>query len=97
MADRPDRSSGPGSRTGHVAVELVAGEAAVLKGISGVFTATFDGDRLRTDGLLRVVNHADEGEKASERCDGAIAQLRITGGDGRLPGPNPSDRKRCGT
>jgi translocation and assembly module TamB len=80
-------SSGPGHRKGHVAIEIVNGEAAILKGISGVFTATFEDDKIRTDALLRVVAHAADNEVPGQRCDGAIAQLRITGGEGRLPGP----------
>ena len=78
----------PGQRTGHVAIEMVGGEVSdELTGLSGLFTATFEGDRLRTDGLFRVISTADEKEPPEERCDGAIAQLRITGGDGEIPGP----------
>jgi translocation and assembly module TamB len=80
-------SSGPGSRRGHVAVELVDGETALVHGVSGTFTATFEGDRVRADGLLRVVSRAGENEKPSDRCDGAIAQIRVSDGEGRLPGP----------
>jgi translocation and assembly module TamB len=89
-------SKRPGDRSGHVAIELVDGEVNVpgpkgvmvpFTGLSGVFTATFDGDHVRSDGLLRLITRAPAGERAEERCDGAIAQLRITGGDGRIPGP----------
>ena len=91
-------SSGPGNRKGHVALELVDGEAAVVTGVSGVFSATFDGDHVRTDGLLRIVARATAaGEKPGERCDGSIANLRVTGGDGRLPGPllDPASWRRA--
>ncbi len=85
-------STRPGSRTGHVALELVDGEAEMVTGVSGVFSATFAGDQVRTDGLWRIVARAAAGEKAEERCDGAIASLRVTGGDGRLPGPSSIPR-----
>ena len=80
-------SSRPGARTGHVAVEIVDGETALIRGVSGLFTATFEGDRVRADALLRVVAHAGEHEPALDRCDGAIAQIRVTDGEGKLPGP----------
>ncbi len=98
------RSTRPGQRSGHVSVELVDGEAALLKGVSGLFSASFDGDRVRTDGLFRVVVAPSTAEQAlgvaarfdvaaafgviaDEPCDGAVARVRFTRGDGELPGP----------
>jgi translocation and assembly module TamB len=89
-------ASGPGQRRGHINIELANGQVDFVNGISGTFSATFAGDHVRTDGLFRLVDHDDAasakprpGAKAEldERCDGAIAQVRVTGGDGHLPGP----------
>ena len=81
-------SARPGQRKGHVAIEVVGGEVGKqVSGLSGVFTATFDGDEVHSDGLFRLISHADEHEPPKEQCDGAIAQLRITGGEGEIPGP----------
>lgn len=80
-------SPGPGLRRGHVALELVNGAAEGLNGLAGQVAASFDGDRLRVDGLLRVIAHASPKEPRDDRCDGAIASLRLTRGEGRLGGP----------
>jgi len=97
-------SDRPGRRTGHVSLELVSGEALLLKGVSALFTATFDGDHVRTDGLFRVIAQPSVAENAlgiaagfdvaaafgavaDEPCDGAVARVRFTRGDGELPGP----------
>jgi translocation and assembly module TamB len=57
-------SSRQGLRTGHIALELVSGEALLLKGVSGLITATFEGDHVRADGLVRVVASPTPAEKA---------------------------------
>ena len=80
-------SSGPGHRKGHVNVELQNGEVPGVSGISALLTAAFDDERVRVDGLVRLVAHASPGEKPTERCDGAVARLRVTGAEGRLAGP----------
>lgn len=82
------RSDRPGQRTGHVALELVNGEIArELGGIGGLFSATFEGDRVRLDGLLRLVAHAAPKEPEGVRCDGTIASVRVSNGVGVLTGP----------
>ncbi|APR88204.1 Hypothetical protein A7982_13553 [Minicystis rosea] len=80
-------SSRPGQRYGHVAIEMVNGQAAGISGVSGQVVASFAGERMRVDGLLRLVAHATPNEPAAERCDGAIASVRVSGGDGQLAGP----------
>jgi translocation and assembly module TamB len=80
-------SSRPGQRRGHIALELVDGAGAGLSGVDAQMAATFEGDHVRLDGLLRLVAHAAPGEKPDERCDGAIAAIRVSGGDGQLGGP----------
>ncbi|MFT3766019.1 MAG: translocation/assembly module TamB domain-containing protein [Minicystis sp.] len=80
-------SSRPGSRRGHVSLEMVNGEASGVSGLSGLISATFEGERVRVDGLVRLVAHASPREPADERCDGAIAAVRLSGGDGLLAGP----------
>jgi translocation and assembly module TamB len=79
-------SSGPGQRHGTVALELVNGEAAGVTGLSGQLAATFTGERIHLDGLLRLIARAGAKEPARDRCDGAIASIRLSGGDGRLDG-----------
>jgi translocation and assembly module TamB len=79
-------SSGPGQRRGHVAVEIQDGEVPGLNGVSALLTASFEGARMHVDGLVRVVAHATPGEAADERCDGPMAQLRVTHGEARLGG-----------
>jgi translocation and assembly module TamB len=84
-------SSHAGSRTGHVAIELQDGKAPKIDGVSALFTATFDGDKVKADGLLRLIARAAPGGDADkdddERCDGAIAQVVVTGGEGQTAGP----------
>jgi translocation and assembly module TamB len=75
-----------GQRAGHVAVELVNAEAQGLSGLAGSLVATFEGDRVRVDGLARLIQHASPKDKPSERCDGSVANIRITGGRGTLGG-----------
>jgi translocation and assembly module TamB len=82
------RSDRPGYRQGHVDVELVNGELAhQIDGIGALFSATFDGDKVRVDGLVRVVAHAGPKEREGERCDGAMASVRVSNGQGVLGGP----------
>ena len=80
-------SSGPGHRKGHIAVELQDGEGPGVSGVSALITAAFDGERVRMDGLVRLVAHAAPGDRPEDRCDGSIAGLRVTGAEGRLAGP----------
>lgn len=83
-------SSRPGNRKGHVNIELVNGELSILKGVSGMFSASFDGDKVKADGLVRLIAQrpapGPAGGPEEERCDGAIAQVRLTEGGGALPG-----------
>jgi translocation and assembly module TamB len=79
-------ATGPGGRKGHLALEFVNVEAASVRGVTGAIVATFDGDRVRADGLARLVARAGAGGRHGP-CDGPIAQLRVTGADGRIPGP----------
>ena len=79
-------SARPGQRHGHVAIELVNGEVAKLGSIGAHLHARFAGDRVRVDGLVRLVAHASPKEKAADRCDGSIASIRVTGGEGVLGG-----------
>ncbi len=80
-------SSHAGSRYGHVAIELQDGKVAELGGVSALLTATFEGDKVKADGLLRLIAHAGKDEDEADRCDGAIAQVNVTGGEGLLAGP----------
>ena len=49
-------SSGPGSRRGHVDVEVTGGEVAGIAGLSGHLATKFDGDEVRADGLLQLAS-----------------------------------------
>lgn len=71
-------------RKGHVSVQIEDGEVAVLTGVSALVTATFDDDKVTTDGLLRLVAHSAAGDR--EPCSGAFAQVHVSGGEGELPG-----------
>ena len=79
-------SSRPGSRRGHVDVELAGGEARGIEGLSGLLSARFDGDRVRADGLLRLVS------RALPRRRGALRRRRRAGA--RCRGrPRPAARR----
>ena len=73
-------------RKGHVSVQLEDGEVALLTGVSALLTATFEDDKVTTDGLVRLIAHASPKGGESEPCSGTIAQVRVTGGEGDLPG-----------
>lgn len=107
-------SSRQGERRGHVAIEMVNGEAPGITGVwaragkgtpasaplaaaSAMLSANFDGDRVRVDGLVRVVARSNPKEKPADRCDGAIAAVRVTDGRGVLGGPllDPATWKRA--
>lgn len=90
-------ASGPGRRHGHIDLELAGGKVEGLGDISALMSATFDGDHVRLDSLVRVIAHGSADAPQDERCDGSIAQLRVTGGDGRLRGPllDPATLRRA--
>lgn len=69
-----------GGRKGHVRVSLREGALALVTGVAADVTATFDGDRVATDGEVTITG-------TGSRCDRTIAALRIAGGDGRIEGP----------
>ena len=73
-------------RKGHVTVQLENGELSVLTGVSALLTATFDDGKVTTDGLIRLIAHTPEKSGDREPCSGAVAQIRLTGGEGELPG-----------
>jgi translocation and assembly module TamB len=73
-------------RKGHVTVQLENGEVSVLTGVSALLTATFDDGKVTTDGLIRLIAHTPEKSGDREPCSGAVAQIRLTGGEGELPG-----------
>ncbi|MEP7121014.1 MAG: translocation/assembly module TamB domain-containing protein [Byssovorax sp.] len=73
-------------RKGHITAQLENGELSVLTGVSALLTATFDDDKVTTDGLLRLIAHPSEKSGDREPCSGAIAQIRLTGGEGALAG-----------
>jgi translocation and assembly module TamB len=73
-------------RKGHVSVQLENGELSALTGVSGLLTATFDDDKFTTDGLVRLIAHTPVNSGDREPCSGAFAQVRLTGGEGELPG-----------
>jgi translocation and assembly module TamB len=74
-------------RKGHVHLALENGEAAIVSGLSTMMSITFDDDKVRTDGFVRLVAQPKEGERFEERCDGSIAKIRLSGGEGVLKGP----------
>ncbi len=73
-------------RKGHVSVQLENGEISALTGVSALVTATFDDDRVTTDGVIRLIAHASEKSSDREPCSGAFAEVRLSGGEGELPG-----------
>ena len=73
-------------RKGHVTVQLENGEVSLLTGVSALMTATFEDGKVTTDGLVRLIAHNAPSSSDREPCSGAFAQVRITGGEGELPG-----------
>jgi translocation and assembly module TamB len=74
-------------RAGHVRVALEGGEGPFVSGVSAMVAASFHGEQVEADGLIRLVTQSSPATPAAERCDGAIAQVRLTNGKGRLDGP----------
>lgn len=74
-------------RKGHVHFAMENGEAAILSGVSTMMSVTFDDDKVRADGFLRLVAKPVEGQPMEERCDGSIAEVRLREGEGVLKGP----------
>jgi translocation and assembly module TamB len=68
-----------GGRKGTVRLALRQGAIATVSGVSGTVTATFDADRITTDGELAITG-------TTPRCSKTIANVRLSGGDGRLAG-----------
>lgn len=75
------------ARVGHVRVALEGGEVPGLSGISAMMTASFQGEEVEADGLVRLVSESAATTRAEDRCDGTIAQVRLTNGKGHLVGP----------
>jgi translocation and assembly module TamB len=73
-------------RKGHVSVQLENGELSVVTGVSALLTATFEDDKVTTDGLIRLIAHPSANSTDREPCSGAFAQIRLSGGEGELPG-----------
>ena len=73
-------------RKGHVTVQLENGEVALLTGVSALMTATFEDDKVTTDGLVRLIAHNAPNSSDREPCSGAFAQLRVSEGEGELAG-----------
>ena len=78
-------AAAPGGRKGTVRVALEGGEidaapGLLLTGLTANVAATFDGDRVGLDGSLAMTGKG-------ERCDRAIATLRLARGKGQLTGP----------
>ena len=76
----------PRGRKGHITVQLENGELSVLTGVSALLTATFEDDKVTTDGLVRLIAHPSAKSGDREPCSGAFAQVRLSGGEGELPG-----------
>jgi translocation and assembly module TamB len=73
-------------RKGHAQLEVENGEYALLRGVSALVNVDFDEDTFTTDGLVRLLAHDDEHAPKNDRCEGAIAQIRLDGGSGVLDG-----------
>src|SRR5262249_36636835 len=52
-----------------------------------LINADFDDDKVTADGLVRLIAHAPKDAPADDRCDGSIAEIQLTGGEGKLAGP----------
>jgi translocation and assembly module TamB len=74
-------------RKGHVHLAMENGEAAIVSGLSTMMSLTFDDDKVRADGFVRLVAQPNPNERLDERCDGSIAEVRLSGGEGVLKGP----------
>lgn len=77
-----------GGHEGHVQIEIEDASLYRVPGLSAHVTAELHGDRVKADGLVRLLGTDADGEPAADaRCAGEIASLRLTGGDGALRGP----------
>jgi translocation and assembly module TamB len=78
---------GEKGRSGHVLVELENGAVPLLPGISANWAASFQNDVVTAAGMVRLVAQAAPGEAPEERCDGTIAEVTFSRGEGHLEGP----------
>ena len=81
---------GKRGRNGKVLLELEGGELSLLTGVSAHVAATIEEDQLKADGLLRLVATAPAGRSPDPtelRCEGTIASVRLSRGEGVLRGP----------
>ncbi|HZF54073.1 MAG TPA: translocation/assembly module TamB domain-containing protein [Polyangiaceae bacterium] len=74
-------------RKGHIHLAMENGEAAVVEGLSTMMSVTFDDDKVRADGFVRLIDQPKPNERIEERCDGSIARISLNGGEGVLKGP----------
>ncbi len=73
-------------RSGHIHFALEDGEAPLVPGISSMMTISFNNSKVNADGYIRLIAKPDDGEAAGEKCDGTMAQVKVYGGEGELPG-----------
>lgn len=82
-------------RRGHLDVEIVGGEVAVVNGISARLSARFDGEHVDAAGWVRLVDEATADQRADTAgsgpdapilCDGAIAEVRLSSLDATVKG-----------
>lgn len=79
---------GKRGRTGRVLLELEEGELSLLTGVSAHLAATIQDDHLQADGLVRLVAKPDSALSGpADRCEGTIASVRVSRGEGTLSGP----------